>query len=274
MKKTFGLDELDGALRKIGEHLKGPVTSYLIGGCAMTFRGQKVATKDIDLVVVDEEELRQLVRAMETAGFFRVDRIGSEYEQLAAWTIMENPQKMRFDLFNEVVCRALDFSERMESRAEDYGTFSDLSIHLSSAEDIFLFKGITDRPGDLDDMSILAAGGLNWEVIRDECLAQQSSRNWASFLVSKLEKLEDEYDIIAPITGGLREHAEVFQMSGVVTRFLGGEKRSLEEIRDHLKQSYGFSERGIEDELSRLVEHGILHLEETGGKKFYAEASR
>lgn len=67
MRKAFGRQELDAALSAIADHLTRPVTCHLIGGCAMTFRGQKVATKDVDLVVLGSPvtPLRLLVRIPE-----------------------------------------------------------------------------------------------------------------------------------------------------------------------------------------------------------------
>ena len=64
----------------------------------MTFRGQKVATKDIDLVVLGSDGLEALVAAMETAGFNNVPNPIEEYRELGARAIMEDSSGMRFDL--------------------------------------------------------------------------------------------------------------------------------------------------------------------------------
>lgn len=161
MRKTFGRQELDAALGAIADRLTRPVTCHLIGGCAMTFRGQKVATKDIDLVVLGSDDLEALVAAMKTAGFISIPDPGDEYRELGAMITMEDPSGMRFDLFEQVVSRKLAFSPSMQRRSTEETTFGTLTLRLASAEDIFLFKGVTDRPDDLDDMSVLAAGGLD-----------------------------------------------------------------------------------------------------------------
>ncbi|MDP6155916.1 MAG: hypothetical protein QF682_07245 [Candidatus Thermoplasmatota archaeon] len=41
-----------------------------------------------------------------------------------------------------------------------------------SPEDLFLFKSITERELDLDDMRILVESGVNWDVIFHECQKQ------------------------------------------------------------------------------------------------------
>ncbi|MEE9237803.1 MAG: hypothetical protein V3U52_08465 [Thermoplasmata archaeon] len=145
-------------------------------------------------------------------------------------------------------------------------------MRLTSAEDIFLFKGVTDRPDDLDDMSVLAAGGLDWDIIKEECLAQESGRNWASHLVAKLEQLEDQYDVSAPIEGELREWAQVQAMGAVVSKFLRGSSGSFEMIHKHLRKQYGFTQRDTEAELSRPVKYRVLRVEKRGTRQLYREA--
>src|SRR3972149_5346507 len=185
MRKVFGRQELDAALNAIAGHLKRSVTCYLIGGCAMTFRGQKVATKDIDLVVLGSEDLEALVAAMETAGFIGVPDPGEEYRELGAMTTMEDPSGMRFDLFQQVVSRKLAFIPSMQRRSTEEATFGTLTLRLASAEDIFLFKGVTDRPDDLDDMSVLAAGGVGWGALKEGGLFQGARRPRGPPLVGK-----------------------------------------------------------------------------------------
>lgn len=273
MRKAFGRQELNAALSTIAGHLERPVTCHLIGGCAMTFRGQKVATKDIDLVVLGSDDLKTLVAAMETAGFNNVPDPGEEYRELGARTIMEDLSGMRFDLFEQVVCRKLSFSPGMQRRSTEEATFGTLTLRLASAEDIFLFKGVTDRPDDLDDMSVLAAGGLDWDAVKEECRSQETGRLWASYLVAKLEDLEEKYDIVAPITAELREWAEVRAMEAAVSAFLGGREKNFEVIRDHLQLAYQFTSEEAEEEVSRLVKHKILVMRKRGGVRYYRKSA-
>lgn len=239
----------------------------------MTFREQKVATKDIDLVVLGSDDLEALVAAMETAGFFCIPDPGEEYRELGARTIMEGPRGIRFDLFEQVVCRKLAFSPSMQRRSTEEATFGTLTLRLASAEDIFLFKGVTDRPDDLDDMSVLAAGGLDWDAINEECLSQESGRNWASHLVGKLEDLEEKYDVVAPITAELREWGEVRAMGAAISELLGGREKNFEVIRDHLRVAYQFTDEEAEEELSRLVKHKILVMRKSGGVRYYRKSA-
>ena len=50
IRAMFGEADLSVALEKAGSTMTRKTSAYLIGGCAMTFMGRKVATKDIDIV--------------------------------------------------------------------------------------------------------------------------------------------------------------------------------------------------------------------------------
>ncbi len=52
---------------------------------------------------------------------------------------------IQLDLFNRVVCNALDVKDTVVARANHYKDFGKLHLYLMSPEDIVLFKGITER---------------------------------------------------------------------------------------------------------------------------------
>ena len=74
-------------------------------------------------------------------------------------------------------------------------------VLIASKEDLFLFKGITEREADLDDMRILAQSGLNWETISQECKSQSeiSGVCWEDALYQNLIDLKARYSIASPI---------------------------------------------------------------------------
>jgi hypothetical protein len=145
----------------------------------MTFMGRKVATKDIDVVFGKTEDAKHFVTAMQLAGFKHVVEVAAPYSALGTYAIMENSNEMRFDVYDRQVCRALELSQGMKTRARPYQKFVNLDVFLMAPEDIFLFKGITDRETDLDDMRTLAEVGLDWKTIEKECLSQRRSGRWA-----------------------------------------------------------------------------------------------
>jgi len=81
---------------------------------------------------------------------------------------------------------------------------------MTSKEDIFLFKGITEREADLDDMRILAESGLDWKLINKECQTQSAAAGvpWEMALSQNLQDLNERYHIYSPIAKELRKVAE------------------------------------------------------------------
>lgn len=56
-RKTFPENMLDDTLKRVAEELDEDINIYLIGGGAMIFYGRKAATKDIDIVFLQDKEL-------------------------------------------------------------------------------------------------------------------------------------------------------------------------------------------------------------------------
>jgi hypothetical protein len=201
-------DDLQESLKRVGNSLARDVTAYLIGGCAMILYNAKVATKDIDLVLMSDEDAKAVMDALSGGGFTKTKPEDETYRRLGATVMMEDSKGMRFDIFVETVCRKLRITDRMASRSTRYATYGRLKINLVSAEDIFLFKSVTERAGDLDDMALLAERGLDWDVIFGECVYQSRDVILEAFLAIRLQELEDEKGIVAPIKGRLEALAE------------------------------------------------------------------
>jgi hypothetical protein len=162
----FGEADLTKTLSDSGVKLSRKVSAYLIGGCAMTFMGRKVATKDIDVVFGSLDEAKEFTNALSQLGFVSMKSLTGPYAAMGTFAIVENSRVMCFDIFDRQVCRALELSTGMKSRARLYRTFGSLQVHLMAPEDIFLFKGITEREADLDDMRILLRLDLNGRPLR------------------------------------------------------------------------------------------------------------
>ena len=81
-------------------------------------------------------------------------------------------------MFLKVVCDGLFLSSGMMERANKivYGAY--LTLYLASFEDIFLFKSVTTRPDDLDDMATLVDPTFNWDAVEKEARAQNDSWKW------------------------------------------------------------------------------------------------
>lgn len=273
-QEKFDEGDLLRALGKVGALLKRRLNAYLIGGCAMTFMGAKLATKDIDIVVASTDDIRELSSAMQQAGFRPVKRPAKEYDALGTWIILDDSTGMRFDLFDRQICRALEIGEGMKGRASFYRSFGNLDIYLMSAEDIMLFKGITERKADLDDMRVLAERGVDWKTVERECMSQKRSGQWADALGIKLLELKSQYGIDAPIIKSLVDHGAVSLLERSLRKLMGEREMTFQEIAAAVKQNYDYSESWTRKQLDLLVRKGILKKEKSGrGHRFYFSVS-
>lgn len=201
-------DDLEGALREVGNALTGAVRAYLIGGCAMILYNAKLSTKDIDLVVLSSDDAESMIQALLKTGF----RITVPREEvclrLGTAVMMENQSGMRLDIFVQTVCRKVKVTSTMAARSKLHSKHGKLEIALISPEDIFLFKSVTEREGDLDDMARLAERGLNWQTILEECALQSGEVILEGYLAVRLQELEEQKGIVSPIRSELEEMTE------------------------------------------------------------------
>lgn len=262
--KKFGESDLIGVLGSIGSNLKRKVSIYLIGGCAMTFMGAKLATKDIDLICTSTKDVKDLVGAMKNADFVRVDKLAKEYKTLGAWIVMERPDKMRFDVFDRQVCGKLEIDDNMQTRATFYKSFDNLDVYLMSGEDIFLFKGMTERTDDLDDMRILVERGIEWDAVKSECLSQKKSDEWAGALGSKLLDLQEKFGIKSPITKIMLDHTDMGLLERTFRNIIGTNKMTFSDISKTVSTKYGYSDSWTRKQLRTLVEKKIVSRTRNG----------
>ena len=245
---NFTVDEIRARFREIGEHLRAPVAAYLIGGGAMAFRGLKDATKDVDLIATTPAQFKYLAKTLAALGFKVV--AGSDVPAVGASAVFADGGGFRLDVYCQRVLRGLVFTEAMQGRSEQFVEFGKLRVFLTSNEDIFLFKSITERPRDLDDMASLARRGLSWETIYREAEEQTgiSGTIWPAFLLVKLEELKDAKGIAAPGLARLRKLAEKLMLKWLVTQRL---ERGLT-VADDIAKELGLPKRWIEKTLRVL----------------------
>jgi predicted transcriptional regulator len=268
--KKFEKAYITGELEKIGSALKRKIKIFLIGGCAMSFRELKTATKDIDIVFVSPEGLKDFASALKSLGYREAVKLPDEYKNIGASTILRNKDDFQCDLFYKQVCRGLEITERMEGRSQYFKTFGNLRVRLISPEDIFLFKSMTEREGDLEDMRILATGGLDWGKIKEECLLQERRKIWEAFLVDRLEELENRFHIKAPITRELKKLAGEEMTKMVLINIIKEGTDTVDEIAKVVKEKYKYSESWTRRELKKLVDAGTIKIKREGRVNKYA----
>jgi hypothetical protein len=174
MRRIRDQTVIEEVFESVDERLDDELTAYLMGGGAMTFRGLKNGTKDVDLLVASREDFDRLRELLYARGYEKEDDPIDEYASLGAALILDKDNACRFDIFDREVVRKLRLTEEMKTRATDAFVGNSLVVRALSNEDIFLFKGVAGRARDPDDMArIVRAGtGLDFEVIADEFESQ------------------------------------------------------------------------------------------------------
>lgn len=83
----------------------------------------------------------------------------------------------------------------MVKRARECLILERLAVYFCSNEDVFLFKNMTERSGDIEDCISLAKRGVEWKIILDEPKNQiiLSGQNvWITWVGERLGILADE----------------------------------------------------------------------------------
>jgi hypothetical protein len=259
---------LTTTLLAISEYLENDINIYMIGGGAMIYYGRKAATKDLDLVFTEESSLNDFIKAAKKAGISQVNSLSKEYKNIGAWVILKACSGIQLDLFNKKVCNALSMKETVIKRAIHHRNYGRLHIYLMSPEDIVLFKGITERESDLEDIKILAESGINWNIVEEECLSQENAGKWANLLLSKLSDLRVKYGI-NPRLNKLRSYADDYVLKESFRFFLKDKELSFKELHNIIEEKTKYSPSWTRMKLKELENEGYITSRYEGNKKKY-----
>src|SRR3989338_4347445 len=195
----FNREELEELLEEIGAKIERQISVFIIGGCALSFKGLKESTKDIDIIVSSKSDFDVFDRAMKESGFQSMNNRENEFylSALAVYT----KEKSRIDVFVKQVGKMLFLTKSMIERAEEYRKYGKLTVSLISNEDIFLFKIMTSREGDIYDCDRIMRGKMDYSVIYNEIVEQskEEGKRWFFWVYENLCKLEEHNGISVPI---------------------------------------------------------------------------
>ena len=168
------------------------VEVYMIGGAVLLYQGLKNATKDIDLVFKNKQDFIEFQKALIKIGFGK-EKVGELYKNLDLSYVLTRGD-FRIDLFLSRVCSKFCLSEEMIKRAKRVVSLDKITLFNCSNSDIFLFKTMTERPGDLEDCMALARENINWQDIKEELMSQIKSSGkdiWITWVGERMDLLED-----------------------------------------------------------------------------------
>ena len=253
-------------LTDVGERLDQEVDTYLLGGGNLILRDLKDSTKDIDVVVKDERELASLVDALKRLGYEERRDLSEVYEQMNPSIVLERDGFPRWDIFVEVVADNLYLTKGMTERADQSKQFGNLAVHLLSLIDIFLFKAITDREGDLEDNALIARqSDLNWQAMVDEIQRQEevTDRLFSFSVLDTLDLLEESNEIQTPIHDKLVSYC---LENALLLSF--EEPKTIRDLRDELD----FPDHQIYNKLRSLEDSGEIEVDRSGKLNRYSAA--
>ena len=168
-----GLREQEDIFNLIGSNLKRKIRCFVIGCSAMLYYKLKDATKDIDIVLSNENDRNYILKTMKNLGYAeRNPKI--LYINKKNVPILLQREQNRFDLFNRTIIN-LKFSDGMLERTKLVYEYANLIVNVVSPEDIIILKCATDRAGDrLDAASIIKNTNVSWDVLLQESINQMT----------------------------------------------------------------------------------------------------
>ena len=256
-------DSLRRGLEELGAHLETTVDVYLLGGGNLILRGLKDSTKDIDLVVEDDQTFVVLAESLRDLGYEERGDVEAAYNQLDPSIVLEKEGFPRWDIFVETVAGQLQLTEAMIERSDQSFEYGKLHVHLLSLTDIFVFKSITEREGDLEDVALIARqADLDWEGIFQEIKTQEdrTGRFFSFAVLDTLDVLDERHDIVAPITDRLVSYC----LKNALLVSLEAPK-TIEDLREELD----FPDHQIYNHLRTLEEEGQLSVDRSGRLNTY-----
>ena len=121
-RKIFGREAIEKMLEEIGDALEGEVRAVLIGGGAMSLKGKKSATKDVDIAIVSPTEHKIFLDTLLRLGFTRT--MNFDEKMLIIANSMEdspvfvNRDGAHLDIFPDTVCKRFHIHEGIIRRAK------------------------------------------------------------------------------------------------------------------------------------------------------------
>lgn len=256
-------NSLLNGMETIGQEVEESVETYLLGGGNLILRGLKDSTKDIDLVVESHSELTHLVTTLQRQGFTERTDLKQAYEELDPSIILEREGYPNWDIFVENVAGKLHLTEGMKERVDETRRFGDMELHLLSLTDIFLFKSVTDREGDLEDAALIARRGhVNWESLFEEVQNQErkTDRYFSFDLLDTLDILKERENIQAPIHQRLVSYC----LENALLHTLN-QPKTIKDLRSELD----FPDHQIYNKLRKLENQNKIRVDRTGKLNHY-----
>ena len=175
-----GGDAIKEFLEEFDDWLSESVEVYLLGGSAMTIRGLKDQTEDIDLALGVVDEFEHVCQSLLEQGFEITGEPTEPFESVGKTIeLRQSSRGLQIDIFDRQVVGKVWITDRMHERAEEFWAGAHVTAFVLSDEDMFLLKAVSGgdldggRRRDIEDMRTYAQRGLEYDTILDEIAAQR-----------------------------------------------------------------------------------------------------
>lgn len=150
----------------------------------MCWQGLKETTKDADVVFLTRRDAQAFKKALLASGFIEdeIVTLDEGYSDMNTFGIFDEAKEtpldqeftpgLRVDMFLKKVCGIISFSKGMRERCVKGFESGKIANMVCAPEDIFLFKSVTSRERDIDDMYTIIKGGIDYHVVEDELRSQ------------------------------------------------------------------------------------------------------
>jgi hypothetical protein len=189
--------QIETLFKEIDKNMTNKIKIYTIGGAVLLEQGLKIVTKDIDVVVETKKEFVALQNSLLQTGF-KTQIPGKEYSRMNLSQLFQKGD-FRIDLFEKRICGKFSLSKEMTKRARKVMILDHIELYLCSNEDVFLFKTMTDREGDLTDCESIVRAAVDWDIIINELKSQINKSKqdvWITWVGERFDILEDRGMII------------------------------------------------------------------------------
>ncbi|QSG07332.1 transcriptional regulator [Halapricum desulfuricans] len=256
-------ESLRKGLEQLGEALDTEVDAYLLGGGNLIFRGLKDSTKDLDIVVDDRRSFLALGEALREIGYEERTDLEEAYKELDPAIVFEKEGSPRYDVFVEAVAGKLQLTEEMMGRIDQTFAHGSLRMHLLCLTDVFLFKSITEREGDLEDVALITRqASLDWKAMFEEIKQQDEiTGQYFSFAVlDTIDLLKQREDIDPPVHQKLVSYC--LEKALLVSL---DEPKTIKDLRDELD----FPDHRIYNKLRKLEDEDLIEVDREGKLNTY-----
>jgi len=182
-------------LLQIDKLLKKEIEIYLIGGSAMSFHGLKDATKDVDVLFKNKHDCGEFFNTITELGYETSEQYFPPVIEMEATFFIYKDDEIWIDLFVENVMGKFALTDSIKKRSVKTNlSTKKLIVNCLDKHDIFLFKSITPRERDEDDLILLLTKSeIDFKIIHDE-IKNQSKRfkDLINDYNNKMKKIESK----------------------------------------------------------------------------------